>query len=324
MWESVGLTSAEGAAYEALLHSRQADAQSVGDRLQLSRGQAARLLGRLVDAGLATRLPGRSARFAPAPPETLTAALIEERQRELQRLRAHAEKLAEQCKRRTHSQQHPAELVEVVEGAANVRSTFVRLQRSARVQIRGFDRPPYLDNPVGGNQEENRQQEDRGIIYRVVYDRTGVEIPDRMADIWKSIQRGERARVSNHVPMKMVLCDDTLALIPVATEGYIADAAYLVHPSSLLDAVSELFEAIWDRAVPLNRPGDEHSPNGSLPPEDADLIGLLAAGATDESIARTQGWSVRTVHRHVHRLMTLVGAQTRFQVGLEAGRRGWV
>jgi DNA-binding CsgD family transcriptional regulator len=324
MWESVGLTSAEGAAYEALLRSRQPDAQMLADDLQLTRGQAARLLGRLVEVGLATRLPGRRARFAPAPPDTLTATLIEDRQRELQSLRAHAEKLAELCKQQEHAQQHPAELVEVVEGAANVQSAFLRLQRSARAQIRGFDRPPYLDNPVGGNPEQNRQQEDRGILYRVVYDRTAVEIPGRMADIWRSIQRGERARVSGRVPMKMVLCDDTLALIPVTTEGYAADAAYVVHPSSLLDAVSELFEAVWDRAVPLNRPGDERLPDGSLPPEDADLIGLLAAGATDESIARAQGWSVRTVHRHVHRLMTLVGAQTRFQIGLEAARRGWV
>ena len=101
--------------------------------------------------------------------------------------------------------------------------------------------------------------------------------------------------------------------------------AYLVHPSSLLDALSELFEATWDRGVPLNHPSSpDGGEAGDLTGRDRDLLGLLAAGSTDQSIARTFGWSARTVHRHVHRLMALVGAETRFQAGLQAARRGWL
>jgi DNA-binding NarL/FixJ family response regulator len=33
---------------------------------------------------------------------------------------------------------------------------------------------------------------------------------------------------------------------------------------------------------------------------------------------------VRTVHRRVHQIMASVGAETRFQAGMEAVRRGWV
>ena len=125
--------------------------------------------------------------------------------------------------------------------------------------------------------------------------------------------------------MKMALCDNRLALMPVSTSGSSADqAGYLVHPSSLLDALSELFEARWDKAVPLNQ---RPAPNGEeqiLTDSDRDLLGLLAAGTTDETIARTLGWSVRTVRRHIHRIMTLTGAETRFQAGMQASRRGWV
>jgi DNA-binding NarL/FixJ family response regulator len=91
----------------------------------------------------------------------------------------------------------------------------------------------------------------------------------------------------------------------------------------MLDAFSELFEALWDRAVPLNR-ATADQPRDGLPSGDSELVGLLASGATDETIARALSWSVRTVHRHVHRLMTDVGAQTRFQAGMEAVRRNWV
>lgn len=320
MWEAVGVTDPEGQVYEALVRRRQAEVATMVADVGFPRGQVARLLAGLVDRGLATRLPGRPRRYAAVPPDLVASSLIAERERDLSRLRAHARELAAE-QARHEARHHPAELVEVIEGATNVRNTFVRLQREAREQIRGFDRPPYLDNPVSGNPEQNQQTEDRGLTYRVVYDQSALAIPRRMDDVWRRIQRGERARVSAHVPMKMVLCDDRLALIPVTMEGLAPDAAYLVHPSSMLDAFSELFEALWDRAVPLNRSAAD---GDALPPEDAELIGLLASGATDETIARTLGWSVRTVHRHVHRLMTGVGAETRFQAGMEAVRRNWV
>jgi hypothetical protein len=47
-------------------------------------------------------------------------------------------------------------------------------------------------------------------------------------------------------------------------------------------------------------------------------------GATDAAIARTFGWSTRTVQRRVQQLMAQVGARTRFQIGMEAAHRGWI
>jgi len=322
MWHAVGVSGHEEAVYEALARHRQATLSDIVAGVRLSRALATRTLGRLVDRGMATRLPGHPARYAAVPPEEAAASLIAERERELLRLRAHAHRLAEEVRRHDPTAHHPAEVIQVIEGGANLRATFVRLQREARVQVRGFDRPPYLDNPVGGNQEENKQLDHRGLTYRVVYDQSALAIPGRMADIWQGIQRGEQARVYRNVPMKMVLCDDRLALIPVMKDGYQADEAYLVHPSSLLDAFSELFEAVWERSVAVNKSGNGRADR--LSGQDTDLIGLLASGATDETIARTLGWSVRTVHRHVHRLMSMVGAETRFQAGMEAVRCGWI
>jgi len=322
VWQAVGVSGQEEVVYEALARHRQATAEDLLPGVGLSRPQLTRTLAQLVGRGMATRLPGRPARYAAVPPDEVAATLIAERERELIRLRAHARRLTEEMRRRDPAAHHPAEVIQVIEGAANLRATFVRLQREARVQVRGFDRPPYLDNPVGGNAEENRQLTNRGLVYRVVYDQSALAIPGRMADIWQGIRRGEQARVYARVPMKMVLCDDRLALIPVMKGGQQADAAYLVHPSSLLDAFGELFEAVWDRAVAINKSGQGRPDD--LSEQDADLVGLLAGGATDETIARTLGWSVRTVHRHVHRIMSMVGAETRFQAGMEAVRRGWI
>ena len=50
----------------------------------------------------------------------------------------------------------------------------------------------------------------------------------------------------------------------------------------------------------------------------------LAAGAKDEQIARTMGLSLRTIRRRIADLMIELGADTRFQAGAEAVRRGWL
>ncbi|MBO0870476.1 MAG: helix-turn-helix transcriptional regulator, partial [Micromonosporaceae bacterium] len=187
-----------------------------------------------------------------------------------------------------------------------------------------LDKPPYTAEQPEGNIDEYRLLDEGRVRYRTLYDRTGLGEPGRIAEIWNGIRHGERARVASSLPMKMAISDESLALIPVSTSGQNrAEDAYLVHPSSLLAALCELFEALWERAVPLNQStsADGHA---TLTDRDRDLLGLLAAGCTDESIARTFGWSVRTVHRHVHRIMRLMGAQTRFQAGLQAGRRGWL
>jgi DNA-binding NarL/FixJ family response regulator len=54
------------------------------------------------------------------------------------------------------------------------------------------------------------------------------------------------------------------------------------------------------------------------------VLELLALGAKDEVIARHLGVSLRTARRRVADLFDELGAATRFQAGVEAGRRGWV
>ena len=51
---------------------------------------------------------------------------------------------------------------------------------------------------------------------------------------------------------------------------------------------------------------------------------ILAAGTTDEAVARRLGLSRRTVQRQMQQLMRRLGADSRFQAGLQAKARGWL
>lgn len=58
--------------------------------------------------------------------------------------------------------------------------------------------------------------------------------------------------------------------------------------------------------------------------EERALLGLLASGLKDEAIARQLGVHVHTARRRITALLARLGAGTRFQAGVQAGRRGWL
>ncbi|WP_211255451.1 helix-turn-helix transcriptional regulator [Actinocatenispora sera] len=116
----------------------------------------------------------------------------------------------------------------------------------------------------------------------------------------------------------------------------------MVHRSTLLDGVVDLFEAYWRRAVPLSTvladraghdagPGDgaaaeavARSAGEDTDPDDRGLLAMLVSGLKDEAVARQLGWSLRTMRRRVQRLHQRLDATNRFQAGVQAARRGWI
>jgi hypothetical protein len=214
-----------------------------------------------------------------------------------------------------------------------------QIHTSAQKQIRGFDRAPYVRPPgYDGRLEHRRLRE--GIEYRVIYDQQAVAWPGRMAqDIIPSCAAGERARVAPTLPTKLLMADDSLALIPVVSGQHVMDVAYVIHASAMLDALARLFEDEWAAAAPLevgpahNRRQTPDSPPAAATPtptpeqldgDRATLLALLASGQTDAGIARSLGWSLRTTQRRVQELMATLHATTRFQAGIAARERGWV
>jgi PAS domain S-box-containing protein len=144
----------------------------------------------------------------------------------------------------------------------------------------------------------------------------------RLAAIRELVASGEEARVTTGVPVKMFIADDRIGLISLERSPT-SDSALIIHQSSLLDTLIALFQRAWADAVPIR-----FGPPDAAPTPDkthhGTLLGLLAAGLTDEAIARHMGWHPRTAQRRVRDLMVELGAQTRFQAGLQAARRGWL
>jgi sugar-specific transcriptional regulator TrmB/DNA-binding CsgD family transcriptional regulator len=325
--EPLGLSPAEERVYDTLVTGPAMTVSELTRQLGVSRARVSRAVPALTAKGLLTRLPGRAARFSAVDPAVAVGALAQNQEQALAQARDRMHELASLFGSH-HSGTHPAEQVEIIDGADNVWNTSVRLQHAAAEQIRVFDSPPYMEpHPDQVNTAESAALS-KGVTGRCVYSRSAVLFPGRHTHIQAAIRSGEQARVTASLPMKMMICDSQLALIPVTPVAAAGPSvAYVIYASSLLDALVALFEAYWDRAVPLNLAtarAPEMPGRACLSAGDHRLLALLAAGATDDAIGRAIGCSMRTVQRRIRELMHLTGAQTRFQLGMAASHRRWV
>ncbi|MGW4896680.1 helix-turn-helix domain-containing protein [Kitasatospora sp. NPDC004240] len=216
---------------------------------------------------------------------------------------------------------HPTEnLVEVVTGAAIV-ERIETIEEAAETEVLRFDSPPYHThggaNPI---EIENLRQ---GVEYRVVYSRSAVQnVAYYAVNIQPSIAAGEQARILPTVPVKLTVFDRRLAIVSMSfVEAEVNDSMLLVHPSSLLSALTGLFETSWRAALPMHL-GERVPP--ALSPIHRRIVELLATGVTDDTIAELLGVSRRTLSRHLEQLNCRAGSVTRFQMALHAVRNGWI
>lgn len=163
----------------------------------------------------------------------------------------------------------------------------------------------------------------RGIVYRVVYSANILQVPKALEAAHACVARGEQARVFHDVALNALVCDDRLAVLSVTAPDRVGHHSVIVHRSGLLDGLVGVFESYWRMAVPLPSVREVVDLETSRRDDARQLLNYLGAGLTDESIARELGVSERTVSRRIARLQEVLGAQTRFQLGVQAGRRGW-
>jgi DNA-binding CsgD family transcriptional regulator len=150
-------------------------------------------------------------------------------------------------------------------------------------------------------------------IYPVVAMREAPEVLRARADA------GEQVRLLSDLPTRLMVIGTTHAVVPEPL-GFADEPRLLVRQRALVEALTLLFELLWERAAPV----PELEGAEARPDLRRFILQMLAAGRKDEQIARSLGLSLRTVRRRVADLMADLGCDSRFQAGVEAARRGWI
>ena len=315
----LGLNDEAAQVYRVLLDGGAAGLDELADRSVLPTDEVHKALSELIDAGLVGRTSAADERYAPVAPDAGLKVLTARRESEMHAamvatLNAYADF------RRTRLSPATDHLVDVVTGPAMLERV-EQAERNVHHEIRRLDSPPYYMPSTGNDTELDNLA--RGIRYRVVYSQSSLEQEGYLdGNVLPCMKAGEQARVMHDVPVKLSIVDDTMALVALPIGEAAANRALLiVQPSSLLSALVGLFELAWRAALPIMPSGEAGS---RLEPIEQRLLALLSAGVADETIIRTLRISRRTFFRYLERLQARAGVNSRFQLGVQAVRSGWL
>ncbi|MGI5373848.1 helix-turn-helix domain-containing protein [Streptomyces sp. CA-251387] len=327
MLAALGLGPAEEEIYCLLVGRCGSSALELAAECGRPPAEVLRLLTALAERGLAVAARSDSAartatRFTAAPPAVALGGELRRRRDELRTAELAVLALSEQHRTAAAA----GSLVEVITDVDAVRHRFLQLQESARHEVRSMMVPALAVVPPHRNPAEKAGVR-RGVRYRTIVQRAALNEPGMVGQALAALADGQQVAVADEVPVKLMIADRELAMLPLLPGRNTAAASVLVHAGGLLEALVAYFELAWESAYPLsmNTAGDdiEETRDDRIDELDARILGLLLSGLTDQAAAGQLGISRRTLQRRLGELMARAGAESRIQLGWLAVRKGW-
>jgi len=258
----LGLTRDETAIYRSLVAVPSTTAPELAERIGVAHLVVLKVLGDLEEKGLAAQSLSDTTDaddlvFVAAPPSQAIRALLVQRHNELKTAELELGEL-DAIYRASTLGRGAFDVVDVVHGSEAIRERFNALQLSATEEVLSFVKAPASVVSSAGNSSAEDSAVGRGVRYRVILERAMLDEEEGLFDaIIEGQRQGQDVRVANSLPLKLVVVDREYGFLPLIGSDPASTGALLVHRSGLLDALLALFEAEWERAVPMVTDADQ-------------------------------------------------------------------
>ncbi|GIH04209.1 hypothetical protein Rhe02_22760 [Rhizocola hellebori] len=320
---NLGLSPAAEAVYRAMLAEPSMRPDDLAERLELPQRTVRRALDRLTALDLL--VAAESGDHSPAPPGAGLTALLREAEEQLSRRQREiaATRDAIAAIVAVHADRAPeGDAMIRLEGLDTVRRRLTELARHASKDFWLFSPGrAFRLAAITMDDEFSFAAMAGSVRFRALHQDSYRSDPETLAFAQRMTDRGGEIRTVPVVPMPMVVMDRHIALLPISSAD-VQLGAFEVHAGGMLAAVCALFDQLWHTSSalhqPLRRNGD------GLTAQEVEVLRLLAAGLTDEAVARKVGLSARTVRRTIASLNDRLRANSRFQAGVQASRKGWI
>jgi DNA-binding CsgD family transcriptional regulator/sugar-specific transcriptional regulator TrmB len=328
MLETLGLSGTNYEVYVALLKEPDLRPEEILGRLDIASPDLDAALGRLVQLNLIRTARDDSGRIVLMNPDSTLAPVLQRLEAELDEQRARLSRdravlmeFSSDYAARNWSRSDDG--VECLTGVDAVRNRLSELSQQARCEVKSFMPGGALSAAALASSRPLDEQSIRSGVrmYTVYLDSVRNDLATTEYAAWFNSIGGE-TRTTPSLPMRMIICDGTTAVIPVNQEAS-REGAFVIHYKSMVRALEELFDVVWEQATPLGGPHPLQADDKPTPRE-LTLLKMLEQGMTDERMARRMGVSLRTIRRNMADLLQRLNAQSRFQAGVEATRRGWM
>jgi DNA-binding NarL/FixJ family response regulator len=328
----LGFTAEQELLYRAILRDPSLTADQLAAEHGLDRTSMNTICAGLVQLGVLKYDKSAPSGFRAPRPAAAIGVLIERREDELLRQyrrvsqSRHTMDELELLRRKPSGNEPVDDGVEVLENLQAVLDRLEELSFFTRtsvysIQPGGPRSPEHLNSLRPLDQRSLR----RGLDLRLLHEMSVLADETNRAYLHELMLGGAQVRVTGQKLDLMIIVDARAALIP--TDPFDKErGALLIRQPGLVARFLDLFHRAWQDATELPRlPGNSEEPQSmEISEQDKQILKLLASGCTDETSARVLGLSVRHLRRTISRLMRQLGANSRFEAGVEAARRGWL
>jgi DNA-binding CsgD family transcriptional regulator/sugar-specific transcriptional regulator TrmB len=324
VFESFGLSSNAELVYKVMLSRPTWGVAELSAQTKLSEEEVRESLDNLIETALVRSSPEAPGLLRPISPHVGLSALIAQAESQMAQRQQEIESARAVILVLTEAHTHQARRDELIrwDGLDTVRTRLEELAASARTECLSFN-PGRADKPdaMTASKPLNQQALERGVAIRAMYQDSFRNDPQTLAYARWFASLGGQTRTAPLVPMLMVIVDREIALLP-SDPGDPSVGALEIHSLGVVAALCAMFEQVWLSAAPLGPPAPIDA--RGLNPQERQLLHLLGDGHTDESAGRKLGLSARTVQRMMADITARLGAESRFQAGVNAIRQGWL
>ncbi len=256
------------------------------------------------------------------PPDVSLPALAMSYERRARETRSAAHELAQVFfHARASRRPQDTSAIQVLSSLDEVSSATSEAAATATEQVRSFRTMSprtraVIDSPLHSHSAPTLGPGGTPLPCFAVFDPAVLEADNILAVLRAREEGGELARFTTAVPFSAIIIDDTAAVVDLSEFDGTGYGSLLVRSRPAILGLISLFDRLWELGHPLDQDA------GRAGRHDQTILSMLAAGVTDATIARQVGISQRTVERRVRALMDELGANTRFQAGVQAARRG--
>jgi sugar-specific transcriptional regulator TrmB len=259
--QKIGLSRRESEIYIALLTKKEFTAPEIGKITSVSRNKSYEVLQSLVKKNLCTEKYKNGTKvFSGIKPDIALKNIISVYENELDEKKVLASKFREELMSLHAANETVSgslDYIEILTDLGQIRERWIELQDNARIEILGFNKPPFavsLEQNVA-NQEKTRE---RKILEKGIYESSGVVSEPtfdhfiKVVEMYKNI--GEEVKVIPSLPMKMIIIDERITMLalndPVSMTPTIT-TIIIDHPN-YAKAQKIIFEYYWSRSLTIN------------------------------------------------------------------------
>jgi sugar-specific transcriptional regulator TrmB len=255
----VGLTEREAKIYMTLLSGRMFTASDLQKSVDIPRTKIYEVLNKMVSRNICIEKKlGKNKMYEAVEPKLAMERIYETYKNELVQKRELIERLSEVFTPIFENSKaiiNPLDFIEIMEEKTQIHRRYIKSVAATRVEMLTFNKGPYASD----NDERLKEQEDeeakllkRGGSSKGIYQFSELEDIDWLYESVKmSVRDGEKARIVESLPIKMLIFDDEKVMFPleqpIKTTNDLT-MIYIEH-KQLAAACRILFDHMWNSGI---------------------------------------------------------------------------